>query len=263
MSEPRDPATPAPPASPSPAAGEGLLTALAAPSEGLDAPAIAPAPLAPSSRAVERLNALFTAGRYEEALEGYRALTTTLHGAPMHANAGYACQALGRHEEAAAHFEAYLEELPFRHHAWKALAYSSYELKDYERMTRAAREAIRWDIEKGTPDDYPWQQMATAHFLMGDLSTSLKAARKALQINTSNPFARYYESCVLYRVARGEALDDPALLPSGATEEEAARALAAALALRPALRADVEEEGHVAPLLAHPALLEALGPPSV
>ena len=207
------------------------------------------------ARGVERLNDLFYAGRHEEALEGYRALTVTPEGAPMHANAGYACQALGRHAEAAAHFEAYLEEFPFRHHAWKALAYSSYALKDYEGMTRAAREAIRWDIERGTPDDYPWQQMATAHFLMGDLSTSLKAARKAQQLNPSNAFARYYEACVLYKVARGEPLEEPALLPNGATEEEAARALAAALTLHPALRADVEEEGYVVDLLAHPALL--------
>ncbi|MBM4291040.1 MAG: hypothetical protein FJ138_05990 [Deltaproteobacteria bacterium] len=211
------------------------------------------------ARAVEHLNALFHAGRHEEALAGYRALAATPLGGPMHANAGYACQALGRHEEAIAHFESYLAELPFRRHAWKAIAYSSYALKDYERMTRAAREAIRWDIERGAPDDYPWQQMATAHFLLGDLSTSLKAARKALQLNPANAFARYYESCVLYRVARGEALDEPALLPAGATEDDAARALAAALALRPALRADVEQEGHVAALLGHPALGEAPG----
>jgi tetratricopeptide (TPR) repeat protein len=214
----------------------------------------------PSSRAVERLNDLFRAGRYEEALEGYRALTLTPAGGPMHANAGYACQALGRHLEAIEHFEAYLEELPFRHHAWKALAYSSYEVRDYERMTRAAREAIRWDIEKSTPDDYPWQQMATAHFLMGDLSTSLKAARKALQLNPSNAFARYYEACVLYRVASGAPIEDPTLLPGGATEGDAAYALSVALTLRPALRADVEEEGHLSALLSHPALLPLLPP---
>jgi tetratricopeptide (TPR) repeat protein len=166
----------------------------------------------------------------------------------MNANIGYCYRALGQHAEAVKHFEAYLEEFPFRQHAWKALSYSYYLLEDYEGMTKSAREAIKWDIQKGTFDDYPWQQLATAHFLVGDLSTCLKAARKALGINPRNAFAAYYEACALLAIAQGAELDEPALL-EGDPREGAISQLALALKLRPALERDVIDEGHVTELL--------------
>lgn len=201
----------------------------------------------PSPRVV-RYNLLFEQGRCEEALEGFMRLLSEPGGHPMHANVGYCLRALERYEEAVEHFEAYLEELPFKHHAWKALSYCFYKLKDYEGMTKSAREAIKWDIQKDTPDDYPWQQLATAHFLLGDLSTSLKAARKARELNPRNAFAAYYEACVLYAVAEGAPFDEPERLP----EELRAKALTcltSALELMPSLEADALSEGHVTALM--------------
>lgn len=198
---------------------------------------------------VHRYNTLFERGRYQEALEGFLSLLGEPNGVTMHANVGYCYRALGEHQDAVRHFEAYLEEFPFRQHAWKAMSYCCYELKDYEGMTKSAREAIKWDIQKGTFDDYPWQQLATAHFLVNDLSTCLKAARKALGINPHNAFAAYYESCALFAIAQGAELDEPELLPERPTREEATLKLALALKLRPALEEDVLSEGHVSALL--------------
>ena len=208
----------------------------------------------PSPRVV-RYNLLFEQGRYEEALEGFIRLLSEPEGHPMHANVGYCLRALERYEEAVKHFEAYLEELPFKHHAWKALSYCFYQLKDYEGMTKSAREAIKWDIQKETPDDYPWQQLATAHFLLGDLSTSLKAARKARELNPRNAFAAYYEACVLYAVSEGAPFDEPQRLP----EEPRAEALACltrALELTPSLEADALSEGHVTALVSEALALK-------
>ena len=208
-------------------------------------------PIGPLPRSrVERYNTLFQRGQYQEALEGFLGLLEESNGVTMHANIGYCYRALGEHQEAVKHFEAYLEEFPFRQHAWKAMTYCYYELKDYEGMTKSAREAIKWDIQKGTFDDYPWQQLATAHFLVDDLSTSLKASRKALGINPQNAFAAYYEACALFAISQGAELDEPSLLPERPAREEAVHKLALALKLRPTLAGDVLSEGHVSELLA-------------
>jgi|GEM_PF-2467676 len=208
-------------------------------------------PVSPLPRSrVERYNTLFQRGRYQEALDGFLSLLSEPNGVTMHANIGYCYRALGEHQEAVKHFEAYLEEFPFRQHAWKAMTYCCYELKDYEGMTKSAREAIKWDIQKGTFDDYPWQQLATAHFLVDDMSTSLKAARKALGINPQNAFAAYYEACALFAIDQGAELDDLSLLPEKPPREEAVHKLALALKLRPTLEGDVLSEGHVSALLA-------------
>ena len=202
-----------------------------------------------SQEKLNRSNRFFRAGNYEEALEGYRALLVGVGGTTMNANIGYCLQSLSQHEEAVQFFETYVEEFPYRHHAWKALAFSYYNLKDYEMMSRCARESIKWDINRSTPDDYSWQQMATAHFLLDDFSTSLKASRKALQINPHNGFAKYYEACVVYAVAQGGELDQPELLSDPASAEQAALILAEAIALHPDLINDVRSEGYVEALL--------------
>ena len=199
-----------------------------------------------------RYNLLFEQGRYEEALEGFLRLLDDPHGQPMHANVAYCYRALGQHEQAVRHFEAYLEELPFKQHAWKALAYSFYELKDYEGMTKSAREAIKWDVQKGVRDDYPWQQLATAHFLLGDLSTSLMAARKASELNPRNAFSLYYEACALYAISEGAELDEPSLIEGLEGLElraEATSRLAQSFKLKPELVEEAREEGHVSALI--------------
>ena len=190
-----------------------------------------------------RCNQLYHQGAYEEALSGYQALVEQLKDEKLLVNVGYTLQALGRHQEAVKAFEQYLETFIARHHAWKALCFSHYNLKDYENMTRCAREAIRWDIRLNTPDDYPWQQMATAHFLMGDHSTALKAARKASMLNEHNPFSRYYEACVLSAYAEGAELDEEGLLSEPPTYQMALDLLKEALEIRPSLRAELKSEG--------------------
>ena len=198
-----------------------------------------------STRELERCNQLYRSGSYEEAEAGYRALIQGPGEEKLLANLGYALQSQGRHREAAEAFESYLETFIARHHAWKALCFSYYHLADYENMTRCAREAIRWDIRYDTPDDYSWQQMATAHFLMGDYSTALKASRKASALNAENPFSRYYEACVIAALVEGATLDEPDLLSEPPTYAMAAELLADALEARPDLNDELLKEGYL------------------
>lgn len=198
-----------------------------------------------ASRDLDRSNQLYRSGAYEEAARGYQELVSGLGEEKVLANLGYALQSLNRHEEAAQAFESYLKVFMARHHAWKALCFSYYHLEDYENMTRCAREAIRWDIRHDTPDDYSWQQMATAHFLMRDYSTALKAARKASALNPENPFSRYYEACVIAAFVDGEPCDEPALLDEPPSYEEAAELLADALEVRPDLEEELRGEGYL------------------
>lgn len=198
-----------------------------------------------STRELERCNQLYRSGSYEEAEAGYRALIQGPGEEKLLANLGYALQSQGRHREAAEAFESYLETFIARHHAWKALCFSYYHLADYENMTRCAREAIRWDIRYDTPDDYSWQQMATAHFLMGDYSTALKASRKASALNAENPFSRYYEACIITALVEGATLDEPDLLSEPPTYAMAAELLADALEARPDLNDELLKEGYL------------------
>ena len=206
---------------------------------------------------LEVSNHLFRKGHYKDALEEYRELLTGLGGSPMHANVGYCYQALDQHKEAVEHFEKYVEEFPYRHHGWKSLSFSYYHLNDFENMSRCARESIKWDIQRNLPDDYSWQQMATAHFLLGDLSTALKASRKALEINPHNGFSLYYKACILYAVRQGADFDQPELITEPVTLETCADMLAEAIACTPSLLKDAEEEGHVTLLLTHSSLKNA------
>jgi tetratricopeptide (TPR) repeat protein len=206
---------------------------------------------------LEVSNHLFRKGHYKDALEGYRDLLTGLGGSPMHSNVGYCYQALDQHQEAVEHFEKYVEEFPYRHHGWKSLSFSYYHLNDFENMSRCARESIKWDIQRNLPDDYSWQQMATAHFLLGDLSTALKASRKALEINPNNGFSLYYKACILYAVRQGADFDQPELITEPVTLETCADTLAEAIACTPSLLKDAEEEGHVTLLLTHSSLKNA------
>lgn len=205
-----------------------------------------------ATRELERCNQLYYAGAYEEAARGYQALINGPGEEKLLANLGYALQSLDRHEEAIEAFESYLKVFIARHHAWKALCFSYYHLADYENMTRCAREAIRWDIRHDQLDDYSWQQMATAHFLMGDHSTALKAARKASALNPQNPFSKYYEACVLAAIVAGAELDEPDLIEEPPTYLQAAGLLVDALTLRPDLSDELRAEGfldQVFPLL--------------
>lgn len=198
-----------------------------------------------ATRALERCNQLYQSGAYGEAERGYRVLIEARNDEKLLANLGYSLQAQGRHEDAVELFERYLETFIGRHHAWKALCFSHYHLKDYESMTRCAREAIRWDIRLDTPDDYSWQQMATAHFLMGDLSTALKAARKSSQINPQNAYALYYQACVITAVSSGADCDHPELFETPPSIEEAAERLCDALEARPDLEVIFLSEGYL------------------
>ena len=161
------------------------------------------------------------------------------------ANVGYTLQALGRHQEAIQAFETYLQTFIARHHAWKAMCFSYYHLEDYEQMTRCAREAIRWDIRLDQHDDYSWQQMATAHFLMGDYSTALKAARKASALNPKNAFALYYEACVISALVEGASLDQEGLLEEEASYEQALVLLQQCLNCQPSLAEELRAEGYL------------------
>ena len=198
-----------------------------------------------ASRDLDRCNRLYRSGAYEEAAEGYRELVSGLGEEKVLANLGYALQSLGRHQEATEAFESYLKVFMARHHAWKALCFSYYHLEDYENMTRCAREAIMWDIRHDTPDDYSWQQMATAHFLMRDYSTALKATRKASALNPKNPYSRYYEACILAAFVEGADCDEPTLLDGSPSYEDAAEFLADALEVRPDLEDELRDEGYL------------------
>lgn len=196
-----------------------------------------------ASRKIEHLNQLYHQGEYESALVGYQALVDQFNDQKLLANIGYTLQALGRHQEAIQAFEKYLQTFMARHHAWKALCFSYYHLKDYEQMTRCAREAIRWDIRLNQLDDYSWQQMATAHFLMQDYSTALKAARKASTLNSNNAYAYYYEACVISALVQGAELDQADLLEHEASFEQALSLLKTCLKLKPQLETELREEG--------------------
>ena len=198
-----------------------------------------------ASRELKRCNQLYHQSKFQEALSGYNRLVEELEDHKLLANVGYTLQALGRHLEAVEAFERYLETFIARHHAWKALCFSHYHLKDYENMTRCAREAIRWDIRLDTPDDYSWQQMATAHFLMGDYSTALKAARKASALNERNPYSRYYEACVISACVEGAAIDNEELFTEDPSYEGALELLKHALELRPELTDELKSEGYL------------------
>ena len=190
-------------------------------------------------------NKLYQIGSYEDALAGYETLIRQLGDEKLLANLGYTLQALDRHEEAILAFQKYLKVFIARNHAWKALCFSYYHLKDYENMTRCAREAIRWDIRLNTPDDYSWQQMATAHFLMEDYSTALKAARKASTINERNPFSLYYEACIISALVEGATLDQEGLLEEEPSYEQALALLQKALQFSPKLEAELRDEGYL------------------
>ena len=198
-----------------------------------------------ATRELERCNRLYQTQHYEEAERGYRELIESREDDKVLANLGYTLQALGRHQEAVVIFERYLKVFMARHHAWKALCFSYYHLEDYENMTRCAREAIMWDIRHDSPDDYSWQQMATAHFLMNDLSTALKAARKSIAINPQNAFSLYYEACILAAIVKGAEFDQPELLVEPPSYEEAAERLCLALEARPDLKEELAQEGYL------------------
>ena len=198
-----------------------------------------------ASSELTRCNQLYYQGIYEEALKGYQRLAEQLDDDKVFANIGYTLQALGRHQEAVAAFNRYLETFIARNHAWKALCFSYYHLKDYENMTRCAREAIQWDIRLNTLDDYSWQQMATAHFLMGDYSTALKAARKATALNEHNPYSKYYEACVITAYVEGAEIDATGLLTEEPSYERALELLSSALELRPDLKEELKKEGYL------------------
>jgi tetratricopeptide (TPR) repeat protein len=206
--------------------------------KGEDAP-----PVSKNQYSLERANHHFYEQEYTEALSIYENLLTQTGGINMHANVGYCLQKLDRHEEAVKHFETFMTEFPYRHHIWKAMAYSYYTMKDYEMMSRCAREAIKWDIDRNTIDDYSWQQMATAHFLLNDLSTALKAARKSIAINPHNAFAHYYLACIYYRLWQGDYVDQSEkLLPSDVSKTLIIESVAEALALHPELLQDIRDE---------------------
>ncbi len=195
-----------------------------------------------SGRELLRCNKLYHQGLFDEALKGYQTILEKLVDEKVQANIGYTLQALGRHQEATVAFHKYLELFIARNHAWKALCFSYYHLKDYENMTRCAREAIRWDIRLETPDDYPWQQMATAHFLMGDYSTALKAARKASTLNPKNPYAYYYEACIM-NVCTEKTFEEESLFEEEPSYEAALSLLKTSLKLRPNLEEELRREG--------------------
>jgi tetratricopeptide (TPR) repeat protein len=198
-----------------------------------------------SARELDRCNQLYYKGEFEDALVGYKALIKGLDDDKLLANLGYTLQALGQHQEAIKAFEKYLDTFIARHHAWKAQCYSYYHLKDYENMTRCAREAIRWDIRLNLPDDYSWQQMATAHFLMQDYSTALKATRKATFLNPKNPYAYYYEACIITALAEGISLDEDGLLEQEPSYEASLELLKKCLEIRPSLSDELRAEGYL------------------
>ena len=198
-----------------------------------------------STRELERCNQLYYQGQFEDACQGYQALIKNLNDHKLLANLGYSYQALGRHKEAIHAFEKYLETFIARHHAWKAQCYSYYHLKDYENMTRCAREAIRWDIRLNEPDDYSWQQMATAHFLMKDYSTALKAARKASTLNPKNPYSHYYEACIISALVEGAVLDQEDILEQEPSYAAALDLLKTCLEIRSSLYDELKAEGYL------------------
>ncbi|MAD60668.1 MAG: hypothetical protein CMH49_04015 [Myxococcales bacterium] len=198
-----------------------------------------------ATRELEYYNRLYYQGNYEEALIGFQKLAHTLDDQKLLANVGYTLQALGRHQESIQAFETYLQTFIARHHAWKAMCFSYYHLQDYEQMTRCAREAILWDIRLNQHDDYSWQQMATAHFLMGDYSTALKAARKASALNSKNAFALYYEACVISALVEGASLDQEDLLSDAPSYDQALELLKSCLKYQPQLADELREEGYL------------------
>ncbi|MCZ7677464.1 MAG: tetratricopeptide repeat protein [Sandaracinaceae bacterium] len=80
--------------------------------EGTCAQEPAPAARAEARRVARRASRDYNAGRYDQALEGYRRAYELVPAPGLHFNLGQCYRALGRHEEAIASFELYLRERP-------------------------------------------------------------------------------------------------------------------------------------------------------
>ena len=193
-----------------------------------------------SSQNQKRLNesnTLFHQGLYEEALDGFKSVLKSTEDLLMYANIGYCYQKLEKYELAYHAFQSFVTLWPFKTHAWKAMAYCSYEREAYQDMERCALMAIKWDRDlKKDDDEYAWQQLTIAQFLLNKPKSALNSAWHTLALNPRNSYVKYYEACSL---CHENTLD----------LEEAKIALLDAVSLEPSLWQEAHEEGHVDAIL--------------
>jgi tetratricopeptide (TPR) repeat protein len=182
----------------------------------------------------------FRDGLYEQALNGFKTVLESSDDSLMYANIGYCYQRLEQYELAYQSFNQFIDQWPFKTHAWKAMAYCAYELKAYQKMERCALIAIKWDRDlKKEDDEYAWQQLTIAQFLLNKPKGCLNSAWHTLALNPTNSYVKYYEACAL---CHEETLD----------LDEATIALLDAVTLTPELWTDAQEEGHVDAILDRP-----------
>ena len=190
-----------------------------------------------NSKALRKSEGLFREEQYEQALEGFKAVLDASEDTLMYANIGYCYQRLEKYELAYQAFQDFVNEWPFKTHGWKAMAYCAYELESYQKMERCALIAIKWDRDlKEDDDEYAWQQLTIAQFLLDKPTQCLNSAWHTLALNPANSYVKYYEACAL---CHPKTLDLP----------EAKIALLDAVALTPELWKDAHEEGHVKAIL--------------
>ena len=180
---------------------------------------------------------LFREGQYEQALEGFKSVLESSQDSLMYANIGYCYQKLEKFELAYQTFKQFVDQWPFKTHGWKSMAYCAYELQAYGDMLHCALMAIKWDRDlKKDDDEYAWQQLTIAQFLLNKPQACLNSAWHTLALNPQNSYVKYYEACAL---CHQDTLDI----------DEAKVALLNAVALTPELWVDAHEEGHLDAIL--------------